>query len=299
MAVKKPSLPFSRRLRYALETAAVYALYGFFKILPLETASDTGGFIFSLAGPKMGISRRARKNLQESFPGKSRQEIEKIVIGMWENLGRTVAEYPHLHDIWPRIEIVGKEHLEAALAAGGPSLFFAGHLANWEILAIGPKRAGIDMNLVYRRPNNPWVDNLLRYARSSGSVGHIMKGAEGARRIFSVLKKGGTVGILADQKLNEGIPVPFFGRDAMTAPAIAIFALKFGCPLYPSRSERLGGATFRLTFYPPLKTESTGDKEADILRIMTDINRMLESWIRERPEQWLWLHNRWPDEKRK
>jgi KDO2-lipid IV(A) lauroyltransferase len=89
--------------------------------------------------------------------------------------------------------------------------------------------------------------------------------------------------------------VPFFGHDAMTAPAIAHFALKFGMPVYPSRVERIAGTRFRVTVHPPLRIESSGDQEQDTRRILTAMNRQLEDWIRERPEQWLWIHKRWPE----
>ncbi len=101
--------------------------------------------------------------------------------------------------------------------------------------------------------------------------------------------------MLIDQKMNDGIPIPFFGHDAMTAPAVAQLALKFRCPVLPTRAERLGGARFRLTVLQPIKLPDTGNREADIRTLMTQINNMLESWIIERPEQWLWLHRRWPD----
>lgn len=100
---------------------------------------------------------------------------------------------------------------------------------------------------------------------------------------------------MVDQKLNNGIAVPFFGRDAMTAPALAQFALKYDCPVIPVRVERLSDANFRMTFYPALTIIPTEDREADVLRIMTEVNAIMEGWIRERPAQWLWLHKRWPN----
>jgi KDO2-lipid IV(A) lauroyltransferase len=116
----------------------------------------------------------------------------------------------------------------------------------------------------------------------------------GAREIISILKKGEHVGMLVDQKLNEGMAIPFFGRDAMTAEAVALFALRIKCKLYPARIERLHGVHFRFSIYPPLHVENTGDREKDVRKVLTDINMLLESWIRERPEQWLWTHRRWP-----
>jgi KDO2-lipid IV(A) lauroyltransferase len=108
------------------------------------------------------------------------------------------------------------------------------------------------------------------------------------------LRKGGPHGVLVDQKLNDGIAVPFFGQLAMTAPATAAFALRFGCPVIAGRVERLGPARFRLIVEPPLRLPDSGDRQADILSLTTEINAVLERWVRDRPDHWLWLHRRWP-----
>lgn len=100
--------------------------------------------------------------------------------------------------------------------------------------------------------------------------------------------------MLVDQKMNDGIVVPFLGQDAMTAPALAQFALRYDCPVIPARVERLDGARFRITVLPPIPLARTGDRQTDIFNAMVQVNGLLEQWIRERPEQWLWLHRRWP-----
>ena len=115
------------------------------------------------------------------------------------------------------------------------------------------------------------------------------------RQLIKALRRGEHLGMLVDQKLNEGIPVPFFGRDAMTAPALAQLARRFACPVAPVRVERLEGAHFRLTVYPPLTLAESGDREADTAAAMGQVNAIIEGWIRDRPEQWLWLHRRWPE----
>src|SRR5690606_19539435 len=122
----------------------------------------------------------------------------------------------------------------------------------------------------------------------------VTKGQEGARQSVKFLKEGTSISMLVDQKMNEGIPVPFFGREAMTATAIARLALKFECPIVPVQVERLRGVKCRVTYYPPLTVPETGTMDEKIMHIMTQINQMLETWIRKRPEQWLWVHNRWP-----
>jgi KDO2-lipid IV(A) lauroyltransferase len=147
---------------------------------------------------------------------------------------------------------------------------------------------------VFRAPDNPLVDAVLRRLRRPGGE-HIAKGTGGARHAIKLLVAGGHLGLLVDQKLNDGIAVPFFGRDAMTAPALAQFALRFDCPVVPTRVERIAGARFRITVAPPIDIPRTGERQRDVFEITRRVNEILESWIRERPEQWLWAHKRWPD----
>jgi KDO2-lipid IV(A) lauroyltransferase len=283
-----------QRLRYALETAAAYTAYGFFSILPIDTASNIGGWIGRKIGMRLaGPTRTARQNLAMAFPEKSAQEREMIILGMWDNLGRVFAEYAHLRSIWQRVEMHGEEMLPSIRSSGKPVIFCGAHLANWEINAVAPREYGVNLHVVYRKPNNPGVDALLRHARDSGASAHIQKGHAGAKEMLAVVRKNGALGILVDQKLNEGIPVPFFGRDAMTAPALAFFAIKFGCAVHPCRIERLKGCRFRMTMLPAVPVPHTGNKDNDVMEMMTGINRLIESWVRERPEQWLWIHHRW------
>lgn len=282
-----------KRVRYFFETAAAYLFFGFFRILPVAWASATGGFLLSVIGPRMGISNVARRNLAQAFPEKTEAEREVIVRGMWDNLGRVIAEYPHLRSMASRIELEGTEYFDLARKEGG--IFFSGHIANWEIYGPMALKHDVRLNLLYRKPNNPWVDGLLRYARGGDTVGHVAKSERGAREMLSLLKQKSALAILMDQKLTGGVSVPFFGRDAQTASALALFALKFDCPIIPGVAERLPGARFRVRLYPPLTITKTGDQEADVRRILLEVNGWLEQWIRARPAEWLWLHKRWPN----
>lgn len=286
--------PFARRLRYASEAVLVYILYIFFRILPIDVASALGGAIGRCIGPYLPSSTVARRNLAAAFPYKRGVELENIVAGMWNNLGRVLAEYAHLPCIWKRVEIVGGEHLTAARDSGKPAMFFGAHLANWEVGTIASKKTGLEMHPIYRKPNNPWVNKILHYARGAGASGQIAKGASGAREMLSVLRNKGSLAILMDQKLNEGMAIPFFGRAVMTATALASFALKFDCSVHPVRIERLKGCHFMMTVYPALEIPHSGDGDRDTREILTKVNQHLEGWIRERPEQWLWIHQRWP-----
>ncbi len=267
--------------------------------MPVSIASALGGSGARLIGPWMPVSGRADDNLRRAFPALSAAERRRIVARMWENLGRVLAEYPHLRRIWDeaerRIELVGTDILDDLRRRAGACVMISAHFGNWELLPVAGDFLDVPMTSVYRRPNNPALDRLIRESRHVGSGELVPKGRDGARALVGALGRGRTVALLIDQKMNDGISVPFFGRMAMTAPAVAQLALRFGCPIVPARMERRRGVHFRLTVYPPIDPAPSGDREADVRRIMTELNRLLEAWIRERPEQWLWLHRRWPD----
>ncbi len=288
-----------RRLLHPLQALPSYLLFGLVKLLPLDWASALGGWIGRTVGPRLSVTKVARRNLMRAFPEKSAGEIERIIPAMWENIGRSAFEFPHLQRMkmygeGDRVEVVGAENIDKLKNDGKPGIFFAGHLANWEVPALSVDRRGLPIHLIYRAPNNQLVEALFRQRRP-GSGELIPKGSEGAKQILKLLNQGGHLGILVDQKMNDGVPAPFFGRDAMTAPAVAQFALRFNCPVVPVRAERLEGAHFRITHFPPMDLPNTGDRQADITAIMTQVNAMLEDWVRQRPEQWLWVHKRWPD----
>jgi Kdo2-lipid IVA lauroyltransferase/acyltransferase len=291
--------PLSPRLSYRLQAWGAALFFGVSGWLPLDWASALGGWLARKIGPSLGISKRARLNLGRAFPGMSDVEIERIIAGMWDNLGRVAAEYPHLRKIRVfdpsgRVETLGFEHMDRAVATGRRMIIFSGHIANWEIGMLAAVQYGISVAQIYRAANNPLVDRMI--ARFRGEAGELIpKGTIAARRAISVLRRGAHLTMLADQKMNDGIPVPFFGRPAMTTSALAAMALRFDCDVLPARVERLRGARFRLTVFPPLALPRSGDHHADVAALMTRVNQTLEGWVRDRPEQWFWLHRRWPD----
>ncbi len=289
-----------REVGHRLEAAAVFALYGVCWALPLDRASGFGGWFGRTIGTRLGVTKRAYRNLTAAMPELDATDRAAIVRGMWDNFGRVLAEFPHLRRLWrddgtsARVTVAGGDVVRDLMAGGGPMILVSAHVGNWEVMPIGLDRLGLRVTAVYRRPNNRFVDGLLLYARGLGRDRFVPKGREGARAVIGLLGKGATVGMLVDQKMNDGIPVPFFGRPAMTAPAVAQLALRYRCPVVPTRTERLGGAHFRVTLYPPLELPSSADRDADIRALMATINGVVEGWVRDRPDQWLWLHRRWP-----
>lgn len=288
-----------KRLRYLIEGAGATTLYTVLGAMPLPWASALGGFAARTIGPRAGASKRARINLRRAMPELDESQIEKIVRGMWENLGRVFAEYPHLgkfqiYGANSRVEVVGYTPRDYPPKPGQTYLFWSAHYGNWEILTLAATQAGLKAGAIYRAANNPIVDRLIRRARTVFGIELIPKGVTG-RRAIAALRKGAHLCLLIDQKMNTGIPVPFFGRDAMTEKVLARLALRYDCVVIPARVERIAGAKFRVTCDPPMEVRRTGDDDADALNLMTRINARLEEWIRQRPEQWFWLHRRWPD----
>jgi KDO2-lipid IV(A) lauroyltransferase len=302
MNAKTPApLPLASRLRYGAEAAAFFAGIGLFRLLGIDAASAVGGFIGRNVFYRVrGIMNRARVNLRAAFPEKSEAEREAIVLEMCDNLGRTVSEYAHLgklsvHGDDPRLEVANLERAYEAQARGKGILFFSGHFANWEVMPFVAAQYGYEGGEVYRPQNNPYIDRWLVAQRMrNGPKDQVAKGAQGTKRIFTLLRRGKSIFLLADQKTNEGIAVPFFGREAMTTPAPAMLALKLGATLLPASNERLKGSRFRMTLHPPIDFTPTGDSDRDVYLLTCAINDAVEACVRARPSQWLWIHRRWP-----
>lgn len=298
----EPSLSLSLKLRYGAEAALFLGFMGLFRMMGLDAASALGGFIGRNIFARTRVTKRARENLTRAFPQMSSQEIDATLAKMWDNLGRTVAEYAHLD----KFDLAGEdpriltENIQEAEKIRGRSvLLLSGHFANWEIMGIAAARFGLDGAIVYRPPNNPYVDRYIARARARKGFADQISKHYGARRIFSLLRTGKAILLLADQKTNEGVAAPFFGRDAMTTPVPAMLALKLNVPIVFASNKRLNGARFRVTMHPPLVFQPSGDYQADVKALTAAINKRIEEMVRADPSQWLWIHRRWPTEKDK
>lgn len=285
-----------KKVRYVLEYIFLSAFFALSSLLPARWASDLGGWIGRTVGPRLAASRKALSNVRAALPDLPEERYHAIVKGMWDNLGRVIAEYPHLNHLAQHATTLeGTEHLKALREDQRPGLLFGAHLANWEVA--GPAlllQADLPIGLVYRAPNNPNVAARLDQARSlNGRLQTFPKSLSGMRRFVMHLRAGGHAGILIDQKYNEGIEALFFGRPAMTSPAFVQLCQKFGAPLVPFQVVRAGGARFRLIAHPPLPVIDASGTALPIAEVIAQAHTILESWIRQSPEQWLWLHRRW------
>ena len=225
-------LSLGERLRYGAEAAAFFAFMALFRVIGLSAASRLGGLIGRNIFCWLPPDRVARANLARAFPEKTAAERNAIRRTMWDNLGRVVGEYPHLDKFTPkgedpRITYSLPPGVTVEALKGRPLMFLSAHLGNWEMMPILAHQIGLDGAAVVRPPNNPYVAPGWRASAASTAPTLIAK-HNAARPMLAQLRAGKMLCMLVDQKLREGIAVPFFGRDAMTTPAPAALALKTG-----------------------------------------------------------------------
>ena len=291
-------LSLGGRLRYGAEAAVFFAFMGFFRIIGLSAASRLGGFIGRNIFCWLPPDKIARANLARAFPDKTAAERNAIRRTMWDNLGRVVGEYPHLDKFTPKGEDPRITYgLPPGVTIEGlkekPLLFLSGHLANWEMLPILAHQVGLDVAAVVRPPNNPYVAQWVARQRRINGPDTLIAKHNAARPMLGQLRSGKILCMLVDQKLREGIAVPFFGHDAMTTPAPAALAVKTACRVWLASNRRLAGPRFHVTAQP-LEFSPTGNDAEDTVRLTAAITAGIEQIIRDDPGQWLWIHSRWP-----
>ena len=306
----------------ALEALPVFLFWGLMRLVPSPAASAIGGFAGRTLGPLLPFSRRAKVNLKRIFPDMPAPQRRQVVRRMWDNLGRVAAESARIGALWDtalqealsetgiarlmaaarageqvtlrggRLEIRGAENFLRLLTHRGPALVFVPHMGNWEILAVGAANFGAFTSVVFRRPNNPYVGWLLDRSRA-GLFDLLPKGYQGGVAAGRVMAEGGRLALLVDQKNNRGVALDFMGRPAMTGLTLARLALRFDAPVFGACCRRLDGRRFAIEIADPMTIERTGDDRADEARFMQRVNDRIAGWVRETPEQWLWLHRRW------
>lgn len=289
---------FRQDLIWRLEAAGFAAFIGFMRLLGVERASALGGWLLRTLGPRTGTQKTVLRNLRIAFPEMPREDREALARAQWEQTGRAFAETALMDRLVAenRIEVVGRERLEAIRDSGRPVVFVAGHFANIETMAATIVGAGVPCQITYRAANNPYVDAQIRAARARYGVRLFApKGGEGARELLEGMARGESVALMNDQKFSEGPEVRFFGQPVNAAPGPSRLALRFGTVLQPLSVTRLPGVRFRMTLHEPIEVERTGDRQADIARAVQAITAFIEEQVRENPVDWFWVHKRWPD----
>jgi Kdo2-lipid IVA lauroyltransferase/acyltransferase len=301
-AVKR--LPSLQRLLWAVEAGAFGILLGISRLLSPERASALGRRLFRAIGPRLDKTRIFRRNLTLAFPEKSASEIEALIREVWGNLGAVLAEYPYLPTYAvagrpERLEIVNNSDSPVFENTGKAAVFVSAHLANWEIPLATAIRLGIPVSVLYTPLQNPWLDRMLYKARTRTGISLLPRDG-GIRSLVRELGNGRSIGLLVDQRVDSGEPVPFFGLEMNTSTTPARLALRYHCDLIPARVQRLGDARFRISFEPPI-TPGAGitDEHLKILDMTRQLNQLFETWIREQPQDWLCSKRRWPKDARR
>ena len=272
------------------------------RLMRTETAISLGGRGARLLGRFMPHSRIARDNLRRAFPDKSAGEIEMLLADAWVNLGRTAVEYVFLDRIFDfdpdnpgvgRIEVSGADCFMKIKESDRPCIVFTAHLANWELLAVCAATFDLDVAVLFRPPNNSYLAARLDKVRGR-VMGALVKSRKGALiELGKVLERGGNVGLLVDQRFRFGLSLPFFGRPAPVNPALAKLARRYDCDVYAARCIRLPEGRFRLELSGPIDLPRDAGGDIDVKGTMMRVTEIVEGWVREHPEQWLWMHNRW------
>ena len=281
-------------LRHRIEYVAFAALAAVAAALPLDWASAVSGFLWRLIAPRLARQKRALDNLALALPETTEAERRRIVAAMWENLGRTFAEFFQLHQILTEQRVV-LEPLEKfeAIAAGGPFVVCTLHLGNWELAAQAGQRFGLPLAGVYQKLTNPLVDRwLYQHRRPLYPGGLFDKSPATSRALIKLSRAGGYPCFVADLREGRGVQVPFFGRPVWSNPFPALVARVAGVPLYAAAVVRTKGAHFIMRI-EPVEAPRSDDRNADVLATTAAIQARFEQFIRDTPEQWMWAHRRW------
>lgn len=256
-------------------------------------------------GRRLREDRIGRENLKAAFPEKSPEEIEQILTGVWHNLGRLGAEFAHLDHFWDhdpenpdkpgRVEFSprSKQLFDQLRDDGKPALFFAAHLGNWELPALAAVAHGLDAAILFRRPNIEAADRAIERIRAVKMGTLVPAGRDAPLRLAQALKNGQHVAMLVDQYLTNGVPVTFFGRKTTANPLLARLRRQVECPIHGTRIIRLPDGRFRGEVSEEVKPVFDASGQIDIEGTMQAVTDVVEGWVREYPDQWLWLHRRW------
>jgi Kdo2-lipid IVA lauroyltransferase/acyltransferase len=267
--------------------------------------ANFAGALMRKFGPLLKEHRVGRDNLRAAFAEKSEAEIEKILSRVWDNLGRMAVEFAHLEEFCIegfgaqtpdviRLPVEARVRCEELTKSGRPIIAFAGHYANWELAGLAAKCVGMKSAVLYRRPNIRAIGDVIVKLRSPLMGELVPTTLDAPVKLARLLQSGISVGIVADQHYTKGVEVTFFGRKCLANPLVAMLARQTETPIHGVRVVRnTDGNSFWGEITPQVDPVRDSGGRVDIQGTTQVVTSMIEGWIRERPEQWLWLHRRW------
>ena len=289
-----------KTIKYFFEFITVITLFFIFKIIGLKNASNLGGIMGKFFGPLFRSKSITKKNIKIGLGEISKENEKEIINGMWSNIGRTFAEYVFLKDFkfnkinFNHVEINGTKYLDEIKKNNQSVIFYSGHFANFELMAMELDKFGIKCAAIYRPLNNFFLNPVMEYLRMKYICpNQIPKGRMGMREIIGKMKNGYSIALMVDQRVSECPREVFFNKPAHTTTIPAQLSLKYDSKLVPISFERKEGTKFIMTIHEPYKVKKTGYEDQDTKNITLKINQILEKMIIKNPKQWIWSHNRW------
>ena len=217
---------------------------------------------------------------------------------MWSNIGRTFAEYIFLKEFklnktnFSHMKINGANHLDEIKKNNVPVIFYSGHFANFELMAMELDKFGIKFAAIYRPLNNFFLNPVMEYLRMKYICPiQIKKGRQGMKEILKRFKDQYSIALMVDQRLSEGEKINFFSQPAYTTTIPAQMKTRFKCKIIPIYLDGINGVNFEMTVHKPIEFENLNEKETT--NITVKINKIIEEMILLKPELWTWSHNRW------
>jgi len=282
-----------KKLIYLVQYIAVLPIFYLFKILPLSFSSALVGKMLLGFSYFSKTDKIVKANLRVIFPEKSDEEIHKIAKKSWENAGRIFGELATMCSV--KVEKIQKyfdieisPDVQKVFDEKQPAIYVSAHYGNWELASQILTYMDSRTAFIYRKINNPYIENFLRKMRENYLNMVIQKGdSKSLKQALIHLKKGGSLGILSDQKMREGVEVEFFGKKVKAPSTQADFSIKFGLPVIMARLVRVNKIKFKFLFEEVLDTDGKSPEQ-----VTQEIYETYERWIKEYPEQWFLMHNR-------
>ena len=284
-----------KKIKYFIQFIVIIFFFIIFKILGYKISSEIGGKLFEIVGPIFRSKKLIHSNIKKAIPHLNFKDIEIITKSMWNNYGRVFAEYMFIKDfrlgkLNSKIKIEGQEILEQIKIQNIPTVFISGHFSNFELMAMHIEKSGIKLSAIYRPLNNIFLNRIMENIRTKYICkNQIKKGIGGMKKLIKLQKNNCSTALMIDQRVSEGIKSNFFNQEALTTTIPAQLVKKFNMPVVPIFIERINKTSFKISIKKPIKF----DKKTSAKDITDQLNKMLELMIINKPNHWIWSHNRW------